>query len=60
MRNYICTGRALMLAALLPMGACDILEVESAGRIADDDLNNVSALEGMVVGQEREFELAIE
>ena len=46
MKNQIC--RALVVAALLPLGACDILDVESPGRIADSDLNTRDAVEGMV------------
>ena len=30
--------RVLAVVALLPLGACDLLEVDPPGRIADDDL----------------------
>lgn len=39
-----------MLAALPLVGCGDILDVEAPGRIADSDLNNESAIPGLVAG----------
>jgi hypothetical protein len=42
---------ALAAAALLPLGACDnLLDVESPGRIADEDLNDPEAILGIIAG----------
>jgi hypothetical protein len=40
---------ALALAAL-PLAACDILETEAPGTIADEDLNDRNAIPGIIVG----------
>lgn len=43
--------RTFALAALLPLAACEgLFEVESPGRIADEDLNNADAIPGLVAG----------
>lgn len=42
--------RILAVAALFPLGACDLLEVDAPGRIADEDLNDPTAFEGIVAG----------
>lgn len=42
---------ALLVACWLPLAACsDVLEVDSPGRIADEDLNDVDAIPGLVIG----------
>src|SRR5690349_4721982 len=38
------------LAPLLPMGACNILDVESPGKITDDSLNDPDAFPSLVYG----------
>ncbi len=38
------------LALLLPLGACNILDVESPGKITDDSLNNPDAFPSLVYG----------
>jgi hypothetical protein len=44
--------RTLAVVALLPLGACDLLKVEAPGRIADEDLNNPIAFDGLVAGMQ--------
>lgn len=46
-KNWI---RVLAAVALLPLGACDLLNVNAPGRIADEDLNNPEAFSGIVAG----------
>lgn len=38
------------IALLLPLGACNILDVESPGKITDDSLNNPDAFPSLVYG----------
>ena len=40
----------IVVVAMLPLAACDLLSVNSPGRLADDDLNAVSAFPGLVTG----------
>jgi hypothetical protein len=42
--------RVACAAALVLSGACDVLKVESPGRIADKDLNTADAIPGIVAG----------
>jgi hypothetical protein len=54
---------ALALAAVLPLAACsDVLslDVESPGRIADDDLNSPDAVPGLVAGMSFDLTQAID
>lgn len=46
----------VLVAALLPLAACDIFKVESPGKIADDNLNDPDALHAVVTGMS--FDLA--
>lgn len=43
-------GAVLALSLMLALSACDIFDVESPGRIADDDLNDPDAAPGIVTG----------
>lgn len=53
--------KVVALAALLPLAACgDLLEVESPGRIADDDLGTKDAISGMVVGMKYDLSQAVD
>jgi hypothetical protein len=55
-------ARRVALTLLLPaLGACDsLLEVESPGRIADDDLASGDAVPGLVVGMRYDLSQAVE
>jgi hypothetical protein len=46
-RKWISLG---ILGVLLPLGACNILDVESPGKITDDSLNNPDAFPSLVYG----------
>ena len=52
--------RIAALVALLPFAACsDLLQVESPGRIADDDLGTADAIPGMVAGMKFDLSQAV-
>ena len=52
--------RTLILALALPLAACgDLLDVDAPGLIADDDLNNRDAVEGLVTGMSYDFTQAL-
>ena len=42
--------RASMATSLLALAACNFFDVENPGPIADEDLNNVNAMPGLVTG----------
>ena len=56
--------KVLRLAAavvLLPLAACsDLLDVESPGRISDDDLNTKDAIAGMITGMKYNLSQAVD
>lgn len=53
--------RALAVALLLPLGACsDLLQVESPGRIADEDLETKDAIAGMITGMKYDLSQAVD
>lgn len=53
--------KAIAFLALLPMVACsDLLEVESPGRIADDDLGTADAIPGMIIGMKYDLSQAVD
>lgn len=53
--------RVVALAALVGSGACnDLLQVESPGRISDDDLGNKDAIPGMVTGMKYDLSQAVD
>ena len=65
MKKMIKTIRILMLAGLVPLAtaACsDVLslDVEAPGRIADDDLNTVDAIPGIVAGMAYDLSQAVD
>lgn len=52
---------ALVLATLAPLAACgSLLDVDSPGRIADEDLNDPEALLGLVAGMSGDLTQAID
>ena len=53
--------KVVALAVLMPLAACsDLLDVESPGRIADDDLGTKDAISGMVVGMKYDLSQAVD
>jgi hypothetical protein len=46
----------VLVAALLPLAACDVFKVESPGKIPDDNLNSPDAVHSLVTGMS--FDLA--
>lgn len=63
MHNTISKIRALALAGLIPLAACSevlSLDVESPGRIADEDLSNADAVPGLVAGMSYDLSQAID
>jgi len=53
--------KVVALATLMPLAACsDLLDVESPGRIADDDLGTKDAIPGMVIGMKYDLSQAVD
>lgn len=53
--------RLALISAVVPLGACDsLLDVESPGRIVDEDLNNPSAVPSIVTGMKFDLTDAID
>jgi hypothetical protein len=60
MLNKTKAFRIVALAALVGSGACsDLLQVESPGRISDDDLGSKDAIPGMVTGMKFDLSQAV-
>ena len=52
--------RASVAMSLLALGACNFFDVSNPGPIADDDLNNASAMPGLVTGMAFDLSQAVD
>jgi starch-binding outer membrane protein, SusD/RagB family len=53
--------RSVGLAALIPLAACsDLFETEAPGRIADENLDDLAAISGLVVGMSYDLAQAVD
>ncbi len=60
MPNATSLLRAAVLPVLITLAACDIFETEAPGRIADENLDNLSAVSGLVVGMSYDLAQAMD